>query len=211
MGDDAELRDSYDRVAEQYASAFYGELDHKPFDRELLDRFAALLSSAASVLDVGCGPGHIGRYLANHGLFASGLDLSPAMVACARRLNPEMTFTQGSMLALPFPDSSFAALVAFYSIIHLSREDAPLALVEFHRVLQPGGWLLLAFHAGQGETRREEWFGERVAVHATFFELDEMAAWVRGAGFTVHEAIERAPYDFEFQSRRGYVLAQRPT
>lgn len=211
MADDTELRDSYDRVAERYADAFYHELDHKPFDRDLLDRFAALLSPGDSVLDVGCGPGHIGRYLAERGLSAHGLDLSPAMVACAQRLNPTMTFTQGSMLALPFPNGAFAAVVAFYSIIHLARGDAPLALAEFHRALQPDGWLLLAFHGGQGETHRDEWFGERVNVHATFFELDEMADWLSGSGFTVVERIERAPYDFEYQSQREYALARKST
>ena len=210
MADDADLRDSYDRVANQYADAFYHELDHKPFDRELLDRFAALIGPGASVLDIGCGPGHIGRYLADRGLAASGLDLSPGMVARARQLNPGMNVTQGSMLALPFPDGSFAAIVAFYSIIHLSRADAPRALAEFFRVLQPGGHLLLAFHGGQGEVHRDEWFGEPVRVHATFFESEEMAGWLRAAGFTVLDSLERPPYEEEYQSRRIYLLARRP-
>jgi SAM-dependent methyltransferase len=210
MAEDVNLRESYDRVATQYADAYYHELDHKPFDRELLDRFAALAGPSASVLDVGCGPGHIGRYLADRGLAASGLVLSPAMVVRAQELNPAMTFTQGSMLALPFADGSFAAIVAFYSIIHLSRTDAPLALAEFYRALEPGGHLQLAFHGGTGEVHREEWFGERVQVHATFFEPDEMADCLRAAGFIVLEALERPPYEVEYQSRRIYVLARRP-
>lgn len=209
--DDSDIRESYDRVADKYADAFYHELDHKPFDRDLLDRFAALVGPGASVLDVGCGPGHIGCYLADHGLVASGLDLSPAMVARAKELNPAMTFTQGSMLALPFSDGSFAAIVAFYSIIHLARAEAPRALAEFFRALQPGGYLLLAFHGGQGEVHRDEWFGAPVKVHATFFEPEEMAGWLRAAGFTVLETLERPPYEEEYQSRRVYLLAQRTT
>lgn len=210
MAEDADIRASYDRVADQYADAYYHELDHKPFDRDLLDRFAALVGPGASVLDVGCGPGHIGRYLADRGLVASGLDLSPEMVARARQLNPAMTFTRGTMLALPFPDGAFAAVVTFYSIIHLSREQAPLALAEFSRILRPGGYLLLAFHGGQGEVHRDEWFGESVKVHATFFEPEEMAGWLRAAGYTVLESLERPPYEEEYQSRRIYMLASRP-
>jgi SAM-dependent methyltransferase len=209
MADDADLRDSYDRIAQRYADEFFDELSHKPFDSDLLDRFAALVGPGASTLDVGCGPGHVGRYLYERGVAAAGLDLSPAMVACAARLNPAMTFTQGSMLALPFADASFAAIVAFYSIIHLDRADAPLALAEFHRALQPGGWLLLAFHGGQGEVHREEWYGERVSVHATFFALDEMAVTLRAAGFAVVEQYERPPYEGEYQSQRLYVLARK--
>lgn len=210
MPDDADIRESYDRVAQQYADAFYDELNHKPFDRSLLDRFAALVGAGASVLDAGCGPGHIGRYLADRGLVASGLDLSPAMVACAQRLNPGMAVAQGNMLALPFADESFAAIVAFYSIIHLSRADVPLALAEFLRALRPGGHLLLAFHGGQGEVHRDEWFGAPVAVHATFFEADEMSGWLRDVGFSVREEMERPPYEEEYPSRRIYILAQRP-
>lgn len=210
MAEDADIRESYDRVADQYAHAFYHELDHKPFDRDLLDRFAALAGPGASALDVGCGPGHIGRYLADRGLVASGLDLSPGMVARARELNPGMTFAQGSMLSLPFPDGSFAAVVAFYSIIHLSREDAPRAVAEFFRVLESGGHALLAFHGGQGEVHRDEWFGEPVKVHATFFEPEEMTSWLRAIGFTILESLERPPYDVEYQSRRIYLLAHRP-
>lgn len=209
MADDADLRDSYDRIAQRYADEFFGELSHKPFDCDLLDRFAALVGPGAAVLDVGCGPGHVGRYLKERGVAAVGLDLSPAMVACATRLNPDMTFTQGSMLALPFADNTFAGIVAFYSIIHLDRADAPLALAEFHRALQPGGWLLLAFHGGQGGVHREEWYGERVSVHATFFALDEMAGYLRAAGFAVVEQHERPPYDGEYQSQRMYTLARK--
>lgn len=209
MADDAELRDSYDRIARRYADEYFDELSHKPFDRDLLDRFAALVGLGASALDVGCGPGHVGRYLHERGVTAAGLDLSPAMVACARRLNPGMTFTEGSMLALPFPDGAFAGIVAFYSIIHLAREDAPLALAEFHRALRPGGWLLLAFHGGQGEVHREEWYGERVKIHATLFTLDEMATLLRGVGFTVVEKLERPPYEGEYPSQRVYVLARK--
>ncbi|HKV83639.1 MAG TPA: methyltransferase domain-containing protein [Ktedonobacterales bacterium] len=209
MAEDEDLRESYDRIAQRYADEFYDELGHKPFDRDLLDRFAALVGPGASTLDVGCGPGHVGRYLSDRGVAVAGLDLSPGMVECAARLNPGMIFSQGSMLALPFPDANFAAIVAFYSIIHLARADAILALVEFHRALRPGGWLLLAFHGGQGEVHREEWYGERVRVHATFFTLDEMATYLRAAGFTVAEQHERLPYEGEYQSQRMYALARK--
>ena len=58
---------TYDLVAPRYAERFVGELDHKPFDRALLERFAARWRPVAAdlpVCDLGCGPGHIGAYLA---------------------------------------------------------------------------------------------------------------------------------------------------
>src|SRR5207253_2176096 len=90
-----DLAGTYDRVAEPYGEQFFDELARKPFDRELLDRFAARLSGRGLVCDVGCGPGHVGRYLTERGVDVFGLDLSSEMVALARRRNPSMRFEQG--------------------------------------------------------------------------------------------------------------------
>ena len=119
-----DLPGTYDRVARPYAEQFFDELDRKPFDRELLDRFAARVKGRGRVCDVGCGPGHVGRYLADRGVDVFGLDLSPAMVVLARELNPTMTFAQGDMRALALPGASLAGIVAFYSLIHLERPSA---------------------------------------------------------------------------------------
>jgi SAM-dependent methyltransferase len=212
--EDEALRASYDRVAAQYAEAFYGELDRKPFDRELLDAFAERVRGAAQapgeVWDVGCGPGHVGRYLAERGVAVRGLDLSERMVEQARRLNPGMPFVRGTMLALPVADGTLAGIVSFYAIIHLARTDAHRALGEFHRALRAGGALLLAFHGGEGELFTDEWFGEPVAVHARLFGGDEMADYARQAGFVDIDVREREPYPFEHQTRRVYLSLRKP-
>src|SRR5215469_13092127 len=118
---------SYDRIAEHYATEYFDELSRKPFDCELLTRFAQSLRAHARVCDIGCGPGHIARYLANRGLNVTGVDLSPAMVATAQRLSPELLFVRGDMLKLPFDDQWFAGIAAFYSLIHIERTSLPRA------------------------------------------------------------------------------------
>lgn len=210
QNDQRAIRASYDRIAAHYASTYFDELDRKPFDRALLDRFAARLRGQGPVWDIGTGPGHVARYLRDRGVVAAGLDLSDGMVARARRLNPGMRFIQGTMLALPTGDGTLAGITAFYSIIHLSREQAPAALREFHRALCPGRQALLAFHGGAGEVHNDEWFGEPVDVTATFFTGDEMEEYARDAGFNLVERHERPPYGFEYQSQRVYVWVERP-
>ena len=84
-----DTQDSYDRIADEYARQIYGELAGKPLDREVLDRFAARLRGRGVVCDIGCGPGQIGRYLADRGLDVVGVDLSPGMLAQAAALNPD--------------------------------------------------------------------------------------------------------------------------
>src|SRR5438034_5027380 len=63
----SDCQSSYDRIAEEYANRISGELDHKPLDRMLLDEFAARFKGAGRVCDLGCGPGHVARYLHDRG------------------------------------------------------------------------------------------------------------------------------------------------
>ena len=84
------VEDTYDAIAEDYETAIADELDRKPFDRALLDDLATRL--AGPVADIGCGPGHVGRYLADRGVDVIGVDVSEGMLAVARRRNPRLRF-----------------------------------------------------------------------------------------------------------------------
>jgi len=135
----SEVSASYDEVAAEYVRRIAGELEHKPFDRELLDRFAAMFDASDTVCDVGCGPAHVARYLHERGIKVTGVDLSPEMVEQARMLNPELDIRQGDMMSLDVPDDSWAGIVAFYSLIHIPRTDVARALSELGRCLRPDG------------------------------------------------------------------------
>ena len=198
----------YDRVAAKYAERLFHELDYKPFDRHLLAMFAELVKGRGLVCDIGCGPGQIARYLHDQGADAMGIDLSPKMIEQARRLSPGQRFEQADMRALPFTNGELAGITAFYSIIHIPRPDVTRVLKEFRRVLQPNGWLLLAFHLGDEVLHQDEFFESPVSLDFTFFQLPEMRGYLEAAGFTLKIITERAPYSEEHQSQRGYILAQ---
>jgi len=207
----SELQASYDRVADEYARRIYDELQHKPQDRQLLDTFAARVRGVGVACDLGCGPGHITRYLHERGVAVCGVDLSPVMIECARRLNPDIQFSQGDLLALDAADGAWAGIAAFYVIIHVPREEMVSALRELSRVLRPGGLLLLAFHAGDDTLHLDVWWDCPVCIDFYFFRPDEMAGWLKAAGFEVEAVIERDPYpEVEYQSRRAYIFARKP-
>jgi SAM-dependent methyltransferase len=201
---------SYDLVADEYIRRIVDELLHKPLDRQLLDRFAASVRDVGPACDMGCGPGHVARYLHALGVDVCGVDFSPAMVEHARRLTPGVEFRQGDMMALDAPDAAWAGIVAFYSIIHIARGDIARALGELRRALRPGGTLLLAFHIGDETIHLDEWWGQKVCVDFFFFRSEEMVRYLREARFDIEEMIEREPYpDVEHQSRRAYIFARR--
>jgi SAM-dependent methyltransferase len=204
----SELSASYDEVAEEYVQRIAGELEHKPFDRELLDRYAAMFNASETVCDLGCGPAHVARYLRERGVKVIGIDLSPGMVEQARRLNPELDIRQGDMMSLDVPDESWAGIVAFYSIIHIPRASVARALSELGRCLRPGGRLLMSFHVGDEVMHLEDLWGHPVKMDFIFFRADEMLGYLEEAGFDVEETLERDPYpDVEYPSRRAYILA----
>lgn len=200
---------SYDQVADEYVRRIYDELKHKPLDRQLLDRFAASVRDVGPACDMGCGPGHVARYLREQGVQVCGVDLSPEMVERARRLNEGIDFQTGDMMALTVPDGTWAGVAAFYSLIHIPHGDMVQALHELRRVLMPGGLLLLTFHIGDGTIHLDEWWDKKVCVDFFLFRSHEMSEWLRMAGFEVEEIVEREPYpDIEHQSRRAYIFAR---
>jgi SAM-dependent methyltransferase len=206
------IRVSYDRVADEYARRIFDELQHKPLDRELLDRFAAAVLGRGDVCDMGCGPGQVARYLRDGGAAVFGLDLSPQMLEQARRLNPDISFREGNMLALDLRDGTLAGIAAFYAIVNIPKESLPLVFREMERVLQPGGLLLLAFHTGDEALHEQELWGRPISMD--FFLLPPLAIrrYLEDAGLAIEQIVEREPYapEVEYQSRRAYIFARKP-
>jgi SAM-dependent methyltransferase len=205
------IRDNYDGLAEAYARQYYGELAHKPFDRELLDRFAREIKDRGEVCDMGCGPGHIARYLRDAGASVFGLDLSPRMVEQAQQLNPDISFREGNMLALNIHDGALAGIAAFYAIVNLPKESLPLVFREMKRTLHEGGLLFLAFHVGDETLRPNELWGQTISMDFHLLPVAQIKRDLEAAGFTIAEVLEREPYpEVEYPSRRAYIFARKP-
>ncbi|KAB1921930.1 class I SAM-dependent methyltransferase [Micromonospora noduli] len=181
-------RTSYDTVAVSYAHLVRDLLAEAPYERAALASFAELVQGAGGgpVADVGCGTGRITAHLHTLGVDAFGVDLSPGMIAVARRDHPELRFEVGSMTDLQLADGSVAGLVAWYSLIHIPDDQIDVVLAHFRRVVRPGGPLLLGFHVGDETTLKTEGYGGHpMNVHVHRRQPAQVAAWLRQSGFTV--------------------------
>jgi len=212
MSEDASrTRESYDELAATYTERLFTELAGKPLDRHLLNRLAEDVRGHGLVADLGCGPGHVARYLHDQGVRMLGIDLSPRMIDSARQRSPDIEFRVGDMRALDLPDGALAGIVAFYSLIHIGEPEMGATLRELRRVLAPGGLLLVAFHIGEETVHRDELWGHPVSLDFRFLMPSPVVARLIEAGFVVLERVEREPYpEVEHPSRRCYLLARSP-
>ena len=208
-------RASYDAVAGDYAERFRDELTAKPLDRAMLAGFAELVRAAGAgpVADVGCGTGRVTAHLNGLGLSVFGVDLSPQMIAVARQTHPGLRFEVGSMLALDLPDGVLGGVLAWYSTIHVPQMRLPEVFAEFHRVLAPGGYVQLAFQAGEGTLHLTEALGRAISLDFHRRQPDHVAGLLGQAGLVVRARLLREPDDggdFPERTKQAFLLARKP-
>jgi uncharacterized protein len=209
---DSKVRSSYDAVASAYADHLVDELAGLPFETWLLDRVVAR-AGGQPVVEVGTGPGHVTAYLARGGADATGIDLSPAMVAEARRRFPGGTYEVGDLRRLSRPSAGpgWAAVLGWYSLIHLAASELPDAVAALVRPLVPGGWLVLAMHAGAEVRHLDEWFGHDVDLSFVMHDPAFLVGVVESAGLLDIEWYLRGPVTARGETtQRLYVVGRKP-
>ncbi|MCO4747041.1 MAG: class I SAM-dependent methyltransferase [Proteobacteria bacterium] len=182
----AAVRQMYEASADHYATMMDAEIE-LPVYADTLGRLAGRIASVAGpVLDVSCGPGQMlelygQRFDAGRPLV--GVDLSPRMVELATaRLSAEARVVLGDMSVLSgFADASVAAIINFFAVHHLNPSALRAALAEWHRVLAPGGQLVVAAWEGSGVID----YGEHADIVALRYAAAELNAWSEQAGFAV--------------------------
>jgi len=200
---------AYDAAAEDYAVAFADDLTRLPVDCAMLDDFAGRLVAGMPVLDLGCGPGQVGGYVAaRHGPVVA-LDLSTEMLRMARRRIGTSRVVCADLRSLPVEDRHCAGVVAFYSLQHVPRGDVGQVLREIRRVLIPNGVLLLATHLGEGEVFTEQFLGHQIApVGGTLYGQKELGKALAAHAFVIELARVRGPLPHEHPSQRVYLTAR---
>lgn len=195
-----EVREMYEGTADSYARMMDAEID-LPIYADILGRLQKRLGNKTGMLiDTACGSGHMllryhERYEGSRSLM--GVDLSPRMVAIATdRLGRCARIFEGDMREIPAAEAGTAvAVLNFFALHHLDPEGFGEALQEWHRVLQPGGELLLAAWEGSGVID----YGDESEIVALRYGCDELKLWVNEAGFEVTrcvvEPVEGLPMD----------------
>ena len=148
------VEEGYDKIAD----AYYQKRDLFDNINELRE-FYKLLPPSARVLDVGCGGGlPVCKFLSNNNCNVIGIDISEKMIELARKNVPQALFRKMNMTEIDFEHNSFGGLTAFYSIIHVPKALHAKLFADFHKILKPGGLMLLCLGPDDWESV-EDYYG----------------------------------------------------
>jgi len=204
-----ETREAFNLAAERYYELFKDEMKQKEYDRVILDKFAGNFDSESIIYDMGCGPGHITRYLSDKGLHVVGIDISEKCIQIARRENPKMRFRVMDMTRLDLADKSIDGIISFYSIIHTPKRLMNILFYEFNRVLKRGGQILIVVKKGRTEGYVDELEGFKTRLYFTNFTEEELETYLQTSGFDLIFMDTRQPYDFEIPVERVYAIGKK--
>ncbi len=197
----------YDRIAE---GLYLRQRQTPPsgVKRAYLDRLTEELQRGARILDLGCGAGVPSTAYLSERFDVVGADISRGQLALAGRHVPQATFLLADMCSLAFKPLSFDAIVAFYSIIHIPREEHEPLMGHLFDWLRPGGRLLAVMGQTDWEGRESDWLGLGAEMYWSHFDSATSLAIVERAGFLpLLSNVEPDPFD----GGHLFVLAEKPS
>jgi ubiquinone/menaquinone biosynthesis C-methylase UbiE len=193
-----QVEQQFDPVAASYlASPVHAQGEDLQF-------VAKLASASASVLDVGCGAGHLSFVLAPHVASIIAYDLSDSMLATVQqeaknRNLQNLQVHKGYAESLAFPAETFDIVCTRLSAHHWAH--VPAALTEMYRVLKPGGKMIVIDVVGHDDplvdTHLQAIELIRDPSHVRDYTVAEWKGFLKHAGFALDtEKDWRIPIDF---------------
>jgi SAM-dependent methyltransferase len=201
------VEEGYDQVAERYLewSGTARVEERARYTAVLLDG----LPPGAEVLDLGCGAGvPTTRQLAQR-FNVTGVDISARQIALARQNVPGAQFVHADVTQLDYAPGSFDGVAAFYSIIHVPRQEQQELLQDIASWLRPGGLLVAAFGTQSGKVElAEDFLG--APMYWSGFDSATNERMVEATGLRIVSAQEETAPEFFQPVTFLWIVAQKP-
>jgi ubiquinone/menaquinone biosynthesis C-methylase UbiE len=201
------VQSGYDANAARYAEWAAGIIDQQR--EQSVEFLLNTLPERATLLDIGCGHGLPSTLALAQRFCVTGVDISVRQIEAARRNVPGATFIQSDVMDLDVPDESFDAITAFYSIIHLPRDEQPELFRRMTCWLKPGGWLIavLGTRDASGDVD-PDWLG--APMYWSHFPSDVNLTMAVEAGLTVVSSEEHTILEEGVPVTFHWLVCRRP-
>ena len=199
-----------DSVKEGYENADYEgkyreNRDVRPEEKELFQNLFDRIPENGEVLDLGCGTGEpFDRFLVDQGYEVTGVDIVEKHIYAARKHVPEAHFFQGDFFDVEPEKGKFDAVVSFYAIFHLPREEHSDLFEHINDLLREDGAILVTVGAGEMDEHKEEEWADSEMVWSSYSQEKNLEL-IEDAGFNVVETYEEETED----EHHLWVLAEK--
>lgn len=174
------VRAGYERAAEAYLA----DRPRESPDVVALAQLLGRLPPGARVLDAGCGAGMPILQRLSRTYRAVGVDFSERQLLLAAGNAPGAAPVGMDLTRLGFAANSFDAVVSYYAIIHVPRDEHAGILSAFHRLLRPGGLAFLCLGAMDvDDDYDDDYYGAR--MYWSHFDAPTNLDLLRRAGFEI--------------------------
>jgi SAM-dependent methyltransferase len=201
------VADGYDAIAERYLA--WSDLRPSATRLRYLDLALELIPRGSAVLELGCGAGVPMTAALAEGRVVTGVDISATQTEMARRNVPKATFLQADMTSVSFDRHSFDAVLAFYSLTHVPREEHLPLLERVRSWLRPGGVFLASMGADDEPGEIEaDWLG--VDMYFSHFGARANRRLVERAGLVIERTELAVEPEDRHAARFLWVIARAP-
>ena len=200
------MRDKVKRGYEegQYVKEYRKEIELREFEKELFEDMFDKIREEGSILDLGCGIGiPFDKYFVDKGYDVTGIDFVEKNVKRAKENVPEAEFLNADFSQLSFQKESFDAMVSFYAIFHIPREEHLNLLEKINRWLKHSGVILITMGAEDNERIESDFVGSEMVWSS--FSIQKNKDLVRKAGFEILRSYEET----EEEEHHLWILAEK--
>ena len=203
------VADGYDAVHSRYVE--WGSVHGNRRQQAIVEaQQVEPLDTGDRALDLGCGTGELATAtLIARGFDVTGVDISAASIARARTLFPSAVFLVGDMATISLPRCAYRLITAFFSIIHVPRDEHAHLFARVREWLTPGGVFVATLGTGRWEGSDDDWLG--APMYWSNWDAETNVALLQKAGLDVLRA------DVETEVEDGvpvsflWVCARRPS
>ena len=182
---------TYNAIADFYVKE--ASLDHE--DKTYLDSFLKTVSGN-KILDLGCGPGILSKYLSNLGYDVTGVDFAEQMISIARGIVPDTKFIVSDVASLEL-DDKFDGIVLAHFLIHFSKDENIQILNKLHTLMNPDASLFIQFSANLTPGIQDEPLDDTGKLKMWRYSYDEDS---------MLELLDNCNYDTTFSETKGKLV-----
>ena len=182
-----ETLNTYNKIAKKYDEEYGNDLSDAPY----IDLFLSYIKGN-KILDIGCGPGTLSKYIADKGYKVDAIDYSEEMIKIAKNKVKNVDFFQMDMRNITI-EKKYNGIMLAYSLFHISKQDVRDSLLKYHDILEDDGIMLIILQEGIGEEFVKENLNTELKKFINYYSFDEIEQVLNDRNFKVIEKNRKKP------------------